>query len=412
MTLITGTALYQLITVASLPIVTRIYSPDSIGLISIYLSFFNFWLIGLSWRYESALIVAVNAQEINDLYRLSNYIAVIMSVISVPALATLQYFDIFGLKVLPSWSPVIAGFSLCGYGLYMILRNYYLRFGEVRTISLSSVSRGVGNVSTRLLLGIFGAGINGLLFAEIVGSWLAYLTSLTKFRTRSFESTSTISFSNEGLLGVAKKYKKFPTFELPSSLINQLALSLPVLMVGVMYGAASAGMFGMARLVYAIPNTQVGASVGDVFQYKLSNIQRTGTSKEGIALFYSLTLKLGGLAFITLILAIAVAPIVVPIVFGENWREMGVLIAYISPWMSIALVVSSLSRALIVLQRQELKFYYDFFSLFIVLLAYFIARTYSFSLSEFITTLTIGLSLSYVIYYLVIRYAFLKNNDL
>lgn len=406
--LIKGTALYQLITVASLPIITRLYSPDAIGLISIYLSFFNFWLIGLSLRYESALLVSKDGNESYLLYRLSMIIVVVNALLAVPLLKLFQYFNFLGLSVLPSWTPWVAGLSLLGYGLFMLKRSYYLRLGEMRIISLSAVCRGFGNVFTRLLMGWLGFGILGLLIAEVIGSWAAYVTSFKNRASKISERITTTTVNRYVLYNVARKYSKFPRYELPSSLINQFALVLPVLLVGIEYGSAAAGLFGMARLVYALPNSQIGASVADVFQYKLAEFQRNDSIEKGLDLFYKLTWKLGLFACVTFLLAIVLAPILVPLIFGQSWREMGTIIILISPWFSLALVVSSLSRALIVLQKQELKLVYDFLSLILVLLSYYIAVEYKFELTSYVALLSFGMCISYFIYYFIIRYAFLR----
>lgn len=68
MVLASGTAIAQIITAASMPIVTRLYTPEMIGVISVFLSFFNFWLVLLSWRYESALLVSQNEEESHHVF--------------------------------------------------------------------------------------------------------------------------------------------------------------------------------------------------------------------------------------------------------------------------------------------------------------------------------------------------------
>jgi O-antigen/teichoic acid export membrane protein len=84
-----------------------------------------------------------------------------------------------------------------------------------------------------------------------------------------------------------------------------------------------------------------------------------------------------------LTLAIFLAPPLTPLIFGTEWKEMGVIVAHMAPWMFMALVVSSMSRALSVLQKQKWKFIYDTPALGIVFLVYFLAKKNQCGLVEF-----------------------------
>ncbi|MDN7124513.1 oligosaccharide flippase family protein [Pseudidiomarina sp. 1APP75-32.1] len=399
--LMSGTAMAQAITAVSMPIVTRLYTPEMIGAISVYLSFFSFWLTLLTWRYESALIVTENIEESHHLFRLGCLIVILMALLAIPVLGSLQYTGVLGFDVLPSWSVLVAFLSLLGFGLYMLYRSWLLRLQETRTISLSAVARSGANALTRVMTGALNFGVSGLFFAEVLGSWFA-LAAVRK-RTLKLLGGDTPTWSMGKMRAAAWKYRKFVQYELPSTLINQLSLALPVPIVGAIYGAEAAGWFGLARLLYAIPNNQIGKSVGDVFQMALGNYLRLGEVAKGERLFNKFALRLGLIGLVPFILAIYAAPPLVPIIFGEAWKEMGIIVKNMAPWMFMALVVGSLSRALSVLQRQELKLIYDLVSLAVVLLAYIYVSLNEMSLDKFVTFLSLSLSLTYLVYFFLIR---------
>lgn len=401
--LMSGTAMAQLITAGSMPVVTRLYTPEMIGVISIYLSFFNLWLSLLTWRYESALLIADTEEESHHVFRLGALLVLITALLAVPALGSLQYASVMGFEILPSWSPLVAFMSLLGFGWYMLYRCWLLRLRESKVISLSAVARSGANAGTRLIAGFSGLGIYGLFLAEILGSWAAL--GAVRRKCKSLLVGGNPSWEKEKLKQVAKKYVKFPRYEMPSTLINQLAAALPVPMVGALYGAQAAGWFGLARLLYAIPNSQIGKSVGDVFQMELGYCQRNEEYQKGVSLFYGFTVRLAAIGMIPFLMAVFLAEPLVPYVFGEEWEEMGGIVAHMAPWMFAALVVSSMSRALSVLQMQEWKLIYDFFALLLVLCTFLWVKSSDASLIEFIDIITIGMSVSYAIYYLVIRSA-------
>lgn len=172
-TLAGGTAVAQGITALSMPIVSRIYSPREIGVISLFISFFGFWAVLLSWRYESALLVTKNDEETRAVLHLGTYIVCLMSLSSGVVVYGLMSWRILGFDLLPWWSSLAAPPIFLGYGLFMLYRGFALRNGSVRNITRATMARSICNATTRVTLGIAGAGLVGLFAAEFAGSWSA-----------------------------------------------------------------------------------------------------------------------------------------------------------------------------------------------------------------------------------------------
>lgn len=398
--LMSGTAAAQAITALSMPFVTRLYTPEMIGLISVYLAFFNFWLTMLTLRFESALLITKDEEESHHVFRLGSLLVVTLSILAVPTLYLLIEHSLLGFEVLPLWAVGAALLSLLGYGLFMLYRSWLLRLRETRSISIAAVSRSGANVGTRLLTGVVNLGTVGLFIAEVLGSWAALGAVRNKTRELLVERPPKWSFTK--LKNVANRYKKYPLFELPSAFINQLAIALPIPIVGMMYGPAAAGWFGLARLLYAIPNGQLGKAAGDVFQMELAMRVRERKTEDALKLFYKFSSKLALIGLVPLVLALFVAPEVIPFIFGEEWSEMGHIVAAMSPWMYMALIASSMSRALSVLEKQEWKLVYDSLALAVVGVAYYLAQREEMQLLAFIEILALGMTIAYVVYYLII----------
>ena len=402
--LMSGTAAAQLITAVSMPIVTRLYTPEMIGIISIYLSFFGFWTTILTWRFESALLISEDEEESHYVFRLGAVLVLLTAFLGVPVLSSLQHFNVIGFETLPAWSPLVAFLSSLGFGWYMLYRSWLLRLREARVISMSAVARSGANAGTRVLSGILNIGVYGLFLAEILGSWAAL--GAVRNKTKRILVKEEPKWSCSKLKDCAIKYRKFVQYEMPSVMLNQLAIMLPVPIVGALYGAEAAGWFGLAKLVYAIPNGQIGKSVGDVFQMELGGSVREGDIKKGEKLFYKFSFRLGVVGLLPLFISIFFAPQIVPFIFGDDWEKMGVIVAHMAPWMFMALVVGSMSRALSVLQKQQWKLMYDFSALAVVGCSYFYAEIHHIDLIGFIDVLSVGMSSAYVVYFFVIAFSF------
>jgi hypothetical protein len=311
-----------------------------------------------------------------------------------------------GFDVLPIWAPLIVFPSLLGYGWFMLYRSWLLRLREARIISLSAIARSGANAGSRVLMGVLNFGVLGLFFAEILGSWSA-LGAVRK-KTMKLLQVPSPTWSNHKIKRAAQRYKKFAQYEMPSAIVNQLAIALPIPIVGMLYGAQAAGWFGLARLLYAIPNGQIGKAAGDVFQMELGSCVRDGNYKKGEKLFYQFSCRLALVGLVPFFLAIFAAPSLVPYIFGAEWKEMGTIVAHMAPWMFMALIVSSMSRALSVLEKQQWKLLYDTVALCVVLVAFYFANRNQESLIEFIDYLSFGMSGAYVIYFFIIAISLRK----
>lgn len=395
-----STVFAQAITALSMPVVTRLYSPAQIGVISVFLAFFGFWSAILSLRYESAVLIARSDAESHNIFRVGILCVGCMSIFSAPVLLMLIHYGAFGFDLLPFWAAFAAAPILFGFGLFMMLRAWGLRGGFVRDISRATVTRAAANGATRIIFGVFGAGVPGLFAAEVAGAWGA-VGALAKTVRRSY-AASTPAVNWPDIFSAARRYAKFATYEMPSVALDQLALTLPVPIIASLFGAQSAGWFGLARILVAIPNAQVGRAVADVFQMELAEKVRANELSRARQLFYGLLWRLALFGLLPLIAIMIGGPLVVPWIFGRAWAEMGVIAACIAPWLYSALIVGSLSRVFSVLQRQEYKLIYDITALTLTAMVYLISRSEALDLTKTVVLLSSSNVIAYAVYIIVL----------
>lgn len=392
-----STALAQLIGICAMPLVTRLYTPAEIGIASLFLSFFGFWTATLSLRYEYALLIAADDAESHVVHRLATAAVILMSLLGVPVLWLLQRANAFEFGLLPAWTPFIALPILAGHGLFMVYRSWALRGSLVRPITHTSIARAAAASGTKVGLGVFGAGIGGLLAAELAGACVSML-KLMQATQRHFAASKPrhIGWQQMGLAG--RKFAKFPLLETPSAWMDSLALMLPLPLVASLYGAEAAGWFGLARMVVSVPNGQIGAAVADVFQMELAKAVLENDGPRARTLFYALLKKMALLGLAPLLGMVVILPWLFPLVFGQQWEQAGPVAASLAPWLYAALIVSPLSRALQVLQAQEWKLVYDVSAVGLLLGCFFIAKTLGLSLMAFCLLLSAAKAIGYVIY--------------
>lgn len=410
-----STAMAHIIIIATMPVVTRLYTPAEIGIASLFLSFFGFWASTLSLRYENAILIATNDEESHVVQRLASFLVIVMSMLSIPVLWLLQHFSILKFELLPSWTPLFVFPVLAGHGLFMVYRSWALRGGLVRPITHATIVRAAANAGTKLGWGFLGGGVVGLLSAELAGAFVS-MFKLMQSTTRHFAASIPSRIGMQQLLTTGKKYRKFPALETPSAWMDSLALVLPLPLIASLYGAEAAGWFGLARLVVSVPNAQIGAAVADVFQMELAKAVLDNDGDRARSLFYSLLKKMALLGLIPLFGTILILPWVFPYIFGQQWDQAGSISAALAPWLYAAFVISPLSRALSVLQAQEWKLVYDISAIGLILTCFYIGKNFNLELIEFCILLSLLKMIGYGIYAVIlvnlIGRIFVKTNKL
>ena len=92
-TLLSGATVAQIITLISIPILTRIYTPEDFGYIAIYLSIANIVAAFSTGRYELAIMLPKKRIEALAIFKGSFKIAVIVPLTSLVAIIFLKIFD-------------------------------------------------------------------------------------------------------------------------------------------------------------------------------------------------------------------------------------------------------------------------------------------------------------------------------
>lgn len=392
-----STAAAQLIGICAMPFVTRLYTPEQIGIVSLFLSFFGFWVTTLSWRYEYALLIARDDAESHVICRLAIGIVIFMSLLAVPLLWMLQLGNVMEFELLPAWAPIVACPILIGHGIFMVYRSWALRAGLVRNITQASIYRSGTGALSKIGLGALGWGVSGLFMAELAAA-CASMFRLLAVTTKHYFVSKPKRIGTTVLLATVKRYAKFPLLEMPSAWLDALALALPLPLVATLYGSEAAGWFGLARMVVSAPNTQIGSAVADVFQMELAKAVLDRDVARARQLFYAIMKKTALFGLAPLVGMVAFLPWLMPIVFGDKWAQAGQAAAALAPWFFAALIISPLSRALSVLQAQEFKLIYDISAVGLLLTAFFCAKYLNFSFIEFCLAISLANMVGYIVY--------------
>ena len=396
--LIRGNVLAQLIQLAALPILSRLYTPEEFGFFALFTALIGLLSVTLTLRFESAILIADDA-DIEMLVSLATRCVYAVTILSPGLFACLVWNKILGYGVLPTWPIALLPVALLGVGFFNIGRATCLREGNAALLARSRIDRSAGNAIVKISTGLVSSGSFGLMLGEVVGAWMAIPKVVSSLLLRSILMRQRIRHR----IGVTwQRFRKFPLLELPSSILNQAALTLPVPMIAAIGGPEIVGAYAIARMVVVAPNAQIGRAVGDAFQLRVSKIIREGDFSQLLPTIGKTSLGLAGLGIVPFGAFILFSPWAFPFLLGDDWTAAGDFAALLAIWMYLAFVVSPVSRILSVLQRQEFKLIYDSFIFTAICVLYWNSVESDRPPQEFIKSL-VGLNvIGYLLYLLVI----------
>jgi O-antigen/teichoic acid export membrane protein len=377
-----GTFVAQLLTLLSLPLVTRLFSPAEIGAVALFAAFAQVAIRLGGLRYESALLLVRSENQLTHLMLLCLGLTVVVTAVSMGTFFAVHRFDILGFGELPAWTLGFMPAVVLGGTAFAVLRMWLLRSEQVGEIRRATIARSLGHFVVRISGGLAGLGLLALIVAELVAAWMAVGAALRAFMRQARRRTRALRLVLVRRL--ARRYAKFPLLELPSVLIDGLALALPIPIVASLFGLEAAGLYTLAHRLLALSSGQVSGAVADIFQMRFATAVRADSIGAGRTLYWQVLKALALFGLPPFVLVMVLAPPLTGLVFGERWSESGTLMAIMVPWLYGGFVVSTLSRVLVVLQRQELKLMYDALALALVLICFWVAQAQVLSLTTMV----------------------------
>ena len=170
--LTTGTAVGQLVLVAVMPLLTRLFTPADLGVFGLFSSFLAVAGVATCLRLEWGVASAHSAEEAAGLLVLCLVLCPITSLVMTAGLAGLIGANVVSFGLLPMWTVPLGFLALVATGAFAALRYWHIGRRDFRDVSAAAVAQGVGRAGTSVALGLAGTGWAGLLLGDLVGRLL------------------------------------------------------------------------------------------------------------------------------------------------------------------------------------------------------------------------------------------------
>lgn len=318
-----GTVLAQLIGILTLPIITRIYDPADMGVLAVYSSILSIAVITATLKYDFSYILPEKEETATNIFALCIILLTLTSIAFslVVIFAGDALVNLLGLDSLGQYYwLLIPGFM--GAGLYSILNHWAIRKRDYRRITYTRINQSASGAFSKIILGLLTFGPFGLIIGHMI-SQVAGIGTLGKAMWKS-ERKNLRHVSTSGIKSAAKEYWAFPAFNLPASLVNKLSFQLPTLFLMTLYNSHIVGLYALAYSLLILPASLISTSIGQAFLGEISKMVRERSS--GLREMYLKTIKHLALVAIPTVSALAiVSPFLIPLVFGGEWADAGLL---------------------------------------------------------------------------------------
>lgn len=318
--IMTANLVVQVVAVALYPLVTRLYSPETIGALSIFLAIVGIFTTIASGRYEQAIIAERNNSHASGLILLCSLLILTTGIILAATERLLGgevIAQILKTPILTDYLWLVAPLvvlSALGYMLSFVF-NRQDKFNI--TACYTAVQGIIGNV-LRIVFGAIGMLSSGLYWANIVGH-IAGLTSviwhvpsilrqMTKQTTESKIAT---------IIHAMQRHWRYPAFNLPHALISTISNNLPIMILALAYPTESVGFFAVC-ITFGYKPVNVFALSMNQALYQTASLT-TNSGKSNFRHFTSFTLRTALVAIPIVIALYFFMPYLIPALFGNEW---------------------------------------------------------------------------------------------
>ena len=357
-----GTAAAQVISLLLSPVITRLYGPESYGLMGSFMAIVSILIPVAALTYPIAIVLPKSDAEAKGLIRLSLTISTITAGF---LLLILLFFyqtivDLFNLTELGGFLYLIP-LTIFFAGILQVTEQWLIRMKHFKISARVTFIQALLTQGGIASIGFFYPVASILVLIQSSREGLKALLMLVFVRKR--ERKQIVKLTNDKIpkKTILKKYNDFPLFRAPEVFLNALSQGLPILMLTSFFGPASAGFYTICKTVLNMPAQLIGKSVGDVFYPRVAE---AANNRENVTrLIKKATLTLALIGTIPFGIVILFGPWLFSFVFGSDWLIAGEYARWIALWSFFALLNLPSVKSLPVLSAQAFQLKYTIFML-------------------------------------------------
>jgi len=335
LTLGSGIAAGQGLLLLATPLLSRIYSPADFGLFGLLVALASILAVGSNGRYFLALVQPRSDSTAAALLGLCLVLtlgfgvlcSVLLWLLRSPLVAVLNNP---GFAAWWWWVP-LAG-SLAGW--FDALNYWHIRRERFGLVARIQPARSLVLIGLQVGLGAAGTGFPGLASGRLAADAFLCVSLVPALWT----DLVPLRAWRRPLrwLAVARRYRDFPLFSAPQGWLSAVSQYLPILVLAWLLDDVVVGIFLMTHRILATPNMFLGKALRQVFYQQLHGDDRRPGDRHALWRQITRSLLLWGAT--PVLITVLCAPLVFPLVLGQEWQLAGRFAQAVVVWQFVAIV--------------------------------------------------------------------------
>lgn len=395
LTLAKGAVLARVLSIACIPVLTRLYSPEDYGVMALYVSLVTILAPVLTLRYVQAIPLPKTDILALNIFSLCLNLILVTSLFSALVLSVWgsEILSFFNMDALMPWWPLVV-LGAMGTALYELLSLWATRKKQYTILSASQISQSIAGNFTKIILGLIIASPLGL----IVGQFIAQSGGVGNFIRHSFKELTRLwpEVNNSRLRLVSKYYRGFPYYRLPSQFLMAISLQSPILMMAALYSKEVTGQLSLAIMSLSLPVSLISSAVAKAYYAEIASLGKSNLKDiKKLTIIVQKKLFLVGLPFALFIHFFS--DFIFIFIFGEEWALAGDYASILAPFILFQFTSGPLMELFNVIGKQVYYLFIHSFRLIGLIMLFYLSKFYSFNDVDFVISLTGYLSLFYLL---------------
>jgi len=348
-TLVSYTALAQVINFGFNILLARIYGPSAFGALTVFTSLISFVTVVSCGKYDVAIVAAADKQDAEGLVSLGMWITWLTAIATAIA-AWVVYavpLNFYNQSAVRHWFFVIP-VSLVLLSLFQLFWMWNVREKRFNRVSFLRPLEATVNNGVALLLRGYEA--TGLLIGTIAGQTVSAV--LIMILTIRKDGWKLVTYPVNKLTKLAAKYSEFPKINILQGFVDAIQMSIIVLVASAYFSAAEIGYYGMCMRVLQVPVRLIVLPFSHVFFAEASETYREG--KDMYGLVKRITLQTGAITIAIPIILLFAGSFLFKTIFGPQWGEAGIYAAALSPWIFFDMLRAPIVQIASILGKQKI----------------------------------------------------------
>jgi O-antigen/teichoic acid export membrane protein len=342
-----GSAAAQALSVAMIPVLTRLYAPADFASLNIFTQFVAGAAVLVTWRYEYAIQLPRDDVRAHAVLRLVLALALIGSLLMTPLAFWLAphaaaWLGEPGLAVGLPLVPLTAALTSASLAVQHVSQRQ-LRY---RRAGAAEVAGKLAYFATALIGRLWSSGGMGLLLAVGAGAVGKTAFLLESRKDGPAQRSSARHTWHRLVRRMARRYLRLSLSWVASHLLFTVTGLLPTLYIARTYGAATLGQYALVLSTTYLPSSFVGAAIGQVYYQRAAALWSQGAGFG--ELWRQTTSRLVRLGLPVYLGLAALSPWLYPLLFGQQWKPAGLYSSIMCISSFFAFLTTPLDRSCIV----------------------------------------------------------------